>query len=179
MLQRIQDFDIAVLNFINSYCHNPVLDRIMPLITYLGDMGFVWVIISVVLLANKKYRRTGIMVICALIMASLLGDGIIKNLIQRPRPCVDIPAFKLLIAKPLSYSFPSGHTATAFAATGVLAKAFEKYRIYIILLASMIAFSRMYLDVHYPTDIIGGIILGFFCSAMVNICSEKYLIGRE
>lgn len=180
MFLRIQSFDTAVLNFINSYFHNSVLDRIMPLITYIGNMGLIWIIISVVLLVNKKYRKTGIMVIGTLIMASVLGEGIIKHLVQRPRPCVDIPAFKLLIAKPLSYSFPSGHTTSSFAAAGILMKEFKRYRIYIILLASMIAFSRLYLDVHYPTDIIGGIILGLLCSIIANFLVTRYLpISRQ
>lgn len=176
MFQRIQNFDTATLDFINKYSHNALLDMIMPLITSLGNMGLIWVIISLILLINKRHRKTGIMVLGSLLIASALGEGIVKHLVQRLRPCADIPAYKLLITKPLTYSFPSGHTASAFAAAGILLREFRQYRAYIISLASLIAFSRMYLYVHYPSDIIGGILLGLFCSWVVWTLGKRYRI---
>ncbi|AHF06084.1 phosphatase PAP2 family protein [Desulfitobacterium metallireducens] len=162
----IQSFDWGFLNFINNF-HNPFMDQLMIILTFLGNLGLIWILIAVGLLFLPQYRKVGFMVICALILSSILGDELLKNLIQRPRPFVADPAAQLLITKPLSYSFPSGHTASAFAAAGILAKMVKKYRGYVIALASLIAFSRMYLFVHYPTDIIGGIIVGLFSSKIV------------
>jgi undecaprenyl-diphosphatase len=121
---------------------------------------------------TPKYRKVGILTICALILSSILGEGLIKHLVKRPRPFIADPAVQLLIAKPLSYSFPSGHTTSAFAAAGIIVKMVKRYRAYVITLALLIAFSRMYLFVHYPTDIVGGIILGLVCSKIVIYFSK-------
>ena len=107
------------------------------------------------------------MALGALILSTILGEGILKHVVQRVRPSEDIPAVNLLIAKPLSYSFPSGHTASSFAVAGVLAKYFKDYAIEFLGLASLIAFSRLYLYVHYPTDVLAGIILGLICSRII------------
>lgn len=179
MFQGIQNFDVTVLDFILKYGHNAWLDRIMPAITWLGNMGLIWIAVSVMLLINKRHRKTGILVLASLIIATTLGEGIIKSWVQRPRPFADIPVYKLLISKPLTYSFPSGHTASSFAATGILWRDFRKYRGYILVGASLIAFSRLYLYVHYPSDIIGGIALGLFCSWIVRMLGKKIPILKE
>ncbi len=179
MFQRIQNYDAMILDFICKYSHNTLLDRIMPIITSLGNMGLIWVAISIILLTNKRYRKTGIMVLGSLLITSILGEGIIKYLVQRPRPCVDIPVCKLLISKPLTYSFPSGHTASSFAAAGILMREFRQYRAYIIIGASLIAFSRLYLYVHYPSDIIGGIALGLFCAWLMWTLGKKTIMLKE
>lgn len=179
MFQYIQKLDTTVLDFIRSHFHSPLLDIIMPIITSLGNTGLVWIGISVILLIGKKHRKAGVMVICSLILVTILGEGIIKHLVQRPRPCADIPASQLLIRKPLDFSFPSGHTASAFAAAGILLREFRQYRVYIIVLASLIAFSRMYLYVHYPTDIIGGIVLSLLCAWLVWISGKKHGMPGE
>lgn len=167
MLALLQNLDINILNFISNHFHNSILDKIMPVITILGNNGMIWIILSLPLLISKKYRHVGFMAIGALLLSYLLGEGILKHLVQRSRPFVNLPAMDLLIAKPLSYSFPSGHTASSFAAVGILWREFKRYRIYMVTLAALIAFSRMYLYVHYPTDILGGILLGLACSWIV------------
>lgn len=179
MIQGIQNFDVTVLDFILKYGHNAWLDRIMPAITWLGNMGLIWIAVAVLLFINKRHRKTGIMVLVSLIIAAIVGEGIIKHLVQRPRPFVDIPAYKLLISKPLTYSFPSGHTASSFAAAGILWRELRKYRAYILAGASLIAFSRLYLFVHYPSDIIGGIALGLFCSWLVWTLGKKIPALKE
>jgi undecaprenyl-diphosphatase len=139
----------------------------MPIITSLGNMGLIWIIIALVLIFNKKYRDVGIMIIASFILTSIIGEGILKNLVQRLRPFIDIPTINLLISKPTSYSFPSGHTASSFAVAGIIFSTLKKFRIPAIILASLIAFSRMYLLVHYPSDILGGILLGIICFKIV------------
>jgi undecaprenyl-diphosphatase len=179
MFQRVQNFDVMVLDFILKFVHKPLLDRIMPAITWLGNMGLVWIAISVILLINKRHRKTEIMVLASMIIAAIFGEGMIKPLVQRPRPFVDITVYKLLISEPLTYSFPSGHTASSFAAAGILWREFRKYRVYIIAGASLIAFSRLYLYVHYPCDIIGGIALGLFCSWIVLVLGKNIPVLKE
>lgn len=94
---------------------------------------------------------------------TILGEGILKHIVGRLRPSNEILNSSGLISKPLSYSFPSGHTASAFAAAGILAKYFKKYSALIFTLAVLIAFSRLYLYVHYPTDVLAGLFLGLIC----------------
>lgn len=170
----LKAFDLTVLNFIYNNMHGNVLDRIMVIVTSLGDMGLVWIALSAILICMPKYRRAGILTIGAVLLCTALGEGIIKHLVERPRPFLSVPAVNMLISKPLTYSFPSGHTATAFAAAGVLSCMLKRYRVYFFSLAALIAFSRMYLYVHYPTDILAGIILGIISSKLVLYLSDFY-----
>jgi len=149
------------------------MDKVMVLATYLGNGAIIWIIISVILISNKKYRKVGFMALSALILSAILGDEILKNVFRRVRPSDTIATMNLLITRPLSYSFPSGHTMSSFAVAGVLAKCFKKYAIEFISLASLIAFSRVYLYVHYPTDVLAGAILGLMCSAIVIYLFNK------
>lgn len=167
MMSLLQRLDSSILVLIKNNMHSFTMDKIMVITTSLGDLGFIWLLIAALLIINKKYRNVGIMAIVALILATVLGEGILKHLVHRIRPSVDIPAINLLIEKPLSYSFPSGHTASSFAAAGVLAKYLKKYSLVFLGLASLIAFSRLYLYVHYPSDVLAGIILGLLCSKLV------------
>lgn len=175
MLSIIQQIDIYILNFIQDYLHNPIADKVMIYITMIGDKGLVWIIISLWLIAYKKYRKVGLMTLSALLLSALLGDVILKNIIQRERPFMYLDNVDLLIPPPSSFSFPSGHTAASFAAAGILAESFKKYAAPIFTLASLIAFSRLYLYVHYPTDIMGGIILGLICANWVRRFFNKVL----
>lgn len=167
MLKTLQNIDVTLLKFIQDNLQNPILDKIMPLVTYLGDGGVVWIVISIILLINKKCRAIGLMCVLALVLNTIVGEGILKNLFQRPRPFVDMPTINLLISKPTSYSFPSGHTSTAFAAIGILASQFKRYKMLLITIAVLMAFSRLYLFVHYPFDIVVGIVQGLICAKIV------------
>jgi undecaprenyl-diphosphatase len=167
MLKGLENLDLGALKFIHDFSQNYFFDKIMPVITSLGNMGLIWIIIALILVFNKRHRDVGIMIIAALILTSIIGEGILKHLIQRPRPFIAIPTVHLLIAKPMSYSFPSGHTASSFAAAGIIFSTLKKFRIHATILAATIAFSRMYLFVHYPLDILGGIVLGLLCSKIV------------
>lgn len=164
VISLIQNLDNSILLYIKNNMHGHILDKAMVIITSLGNGGSIWIMIAVLLIINKRYRKIGFMVLGALILSTILGEGILKHIVQRTRPSADIPAVNLLISKPLSYSFPSGHTTSSFAVAGVLAKYFKKYAFIFWGLASLIAFSRLYLYVHYPTDVLAGIILGVICS---------------
>lgn len=173
----IMNIDKSIIEFVRDYLHNPFLDKIMPFITSLGNIGLIWIIISIILLMSKKYRKAGILVICSLIINAVLGELVLKNIIRRPRPFMEISNINLLIPKPITYSFPSGHTASSFAAIGALFKTIDNKMILIpvVILGLLIAFSRLYLMVHYPSDILGGIILGLISAKLASM----YLQSRE
>ncbi|WP_066625103.1 phosphatase PAP2 family protein [Clostridium magnum] len=173
-MSLIQNVDNSILLYIKNNMHEPNMDKAMVAFTTLGNAGTIWIVIAVLLIVNKKYRKIGFMALGALVLCTILGEGILKHVVQRIRPSADISAVNLLIPKPLSYSFPSGHTASSFAVAGVLAKYFKKYAPGFWILASLIAFSRLYLYVHYPTDILGGIILGVISSNVVIYMFSKF-----
>lgn len=165
-MQHILDFDWAVFQFVEKYLWGPFLDVLMPFITRLGDGGIIWIVLALVLLFFKKYRKFGLMMITGLLISLLINDNILKPFISRTRP-FELEAWKgmfnypQLIERPHSLSFPSGHTSSSFAAAVVLIFTGKK-RIYIppLILAFLIAFSRIYVHVHYCTDVLAGMVVG-------------------
>lgn len=152
--------EIEILNLIQSI-RTPLLDIFMSNITKLGNAGIVWILLTIVLLLIPKTRKSGLILAVALIVDLILCNGILKPLIARIRPFDVNTTIQLIIAKPHDDSFPSGHTAASFTAVMALYLAGEKklWKVSLVL-AVLIAFSRLYLYVHYPTDVLGGIITG-------------------
>ena len=152
--------EIHILDMIQNL-RTPIGDVVVPLITRLGDAGIIWIILTVLLLIIPKTRKTGVIMMAALLVDVLLCNVFIKNLVARTRPFDVNTAVQLLVAKPRDYSFPSGHTAASFASVTALYLAGEKkmWKAALVL-AVLIALSRLYLYVHYPTDIIGGVVFG-------------------
>lgn len=152
--------EIQILDWIQNI-RTPFGDIIFPIISWLGNAGLIWIALTIVLLVMKKTRRSGLIMALALIADLILCNGILKNLVARTRPFDINTAVNLLIEKPVDYSFPSGHTAASFAAVTALYLAGEK-KLWkpALVLSILIAFTRMYLYVHYPTDILGGIAVG-------------------
>ena len=154
----------------------PVGDQVMCFITSLGNGGMIWIALGVLMLLIPRTRKSGLVVLTALVLDLILCNGILKHLFARVRPCDVNTVIQLLIPRPTDYSFPSGHTAAAFAATSALFFAGEK-KLWkpALILAVLIAFSRLYLYVHYPTDILGGMIIGTACGYMGMWCVEHIL----
>lgn len=160
--------EISILDWIQSM-RTPIGDAVMPLITRLGDAGMIWILLSVVLLLIPRTRKSGAVLAAALCVDVVLCNGILKNLFRRIRPCDVKTSIQLLVARPVDFSFPSGHTAASFAAAAAFYFAGErKLWIPALVLAVFIAFSRLYLYVHYPTDILGGIAVGIFAGYAGN-----------
>lgn len=146
----------------------------MRFVTSLGNFSIAWVMLALVLILIPKTRKIGFVVMAAVILDSVLCNVILKNIFLRPRPCDVNTAIKLLIPRPLGYSFPSGHTSASFAAVSALYFSGEnKIWKAALALAILIAFSRMYLYVHYPTDVLGGILVGLFCGYVGKACFDK------
>lgn len=166
------NLDWSILQSIQSLT-NPVLDLVMPKITLLGNGGAIWLVSGGALLATKKYRRWGVLVLAGLAVGVLTGNLLLKPLIARPRPCWPDPSVKLLIANPTDYSFPSGHTLSSVIAATVLAKANRKFGLIAIPLAALIAFSRLYLYVHFPSDVLGAAALGIVIGLSVCAAGKR------
>lgn len=178
MINYLQTVDVKILSFINNKLHHRTLDKIMPLITALGNGGIVWLAMSLYFISNVNYRAQGYMIIAALTLTTIIGEGIIKHIIRRTRPLINMLERKLLISKPLTYSFPSGHAASSFAAAGIFIAMDNKLSVLVLILASLIAFSRIYLNVHYPTDVLIGAVLGLICSKIVITMYHSEIIGN-
>ncbi len=179
--------EIEILNFIQGF-RTPFGDRIMCFFTTLGDYGILWIVLGVLLLLIPKTRKTGWIVVVALILELIVCNGILKNAVARVRPCDVNTAIQLLIPRPEDYSFPSGHTVASFAVMTALFtskdKTVRKIAVLSAILAVLIAFSRLYLYVHYPTDVLGGILIGILCGLaaawLVNRCYDSAKIkGKE
>lgn len=168
--------EFSILDFLQTL-HTPLLDKIMILFTHLGDQGFIWVCLTLVLLLIPKTRKIGVILLISLILDTLVCNVLLKNIFMRPRPCTINPDVSLLISKPQDYSFPSGHTAASFTIVSVLWLLKQK-KLFIIslIVACLIAFSRMYLYVHFPSDIIGGIFVGVLCGFISYLISFKISI---
>ena len=164
----INNFDIGILNFIRDNLSSPFMDKFMTFITYLGDNGAIWIAIGIILLIQRKYRKIGLVLLLGLLLNAILGEVIIKNIVQRPRVFNTYPDINIIIKGPTSFSFPSGHTASSFVAAAILGYYIKDIKYIVYCFAALIAFSRLYLYVHYPTDIIGGILLGTI-SAIITI----------
>ncbi len=170
-------FDLPILDWIQLHMANPFLDFIMPWITLLGDAGIFWIAVAVILLFTKKYRKIGLGMGFALIMGLVVCNMILKPAVGRPRP-YDLQAdmgviINLIIEKQHDFSFPSGHTIASFEACTVLLLGNRKMGIPATILAILIAFSRMYLYVHYPTDVIASIILGTIFGIIGYLLANK------
>lgn len=174
MLEFVYNVDFYILDLINKYFSCRALDVIMPAITSLGNAGIIWIILSVLCLLSKRYRKTGIVLAVGLILGLIIGNLCLKNIFARLRPFQIKEGIDLLIAAPKDFSFPSGHTLASFISATVLSIRHKKSRAYVIVLASLIAFSRLYLYVHFPSDVIGGIVLGVIIGFTSNKLIEKF-----
>jgi len=158
--------ELQILDVLQTI-HNPVLDTIMCAITRLGDAGIIWILLCIVLLILPKTRKSGVVLMAALLVDLVVCNVILKPLVHRIRPFDVKTGIELLVKRPTDYSFPSGHTAASVASVMALYLAGEK-KIWVpaLVLAVLIAFSRLYLYVHYPTDVLGGMIIGIGAGAM-------------
>ena len=177
-METLLNIDGGLLLLIQEYVRTPLLDKIMIFITSLGNGGMIWIAATILLLIPKKTRKVGIMSGVALLGSLIINNHIIKNIVQRPRPFVTFTDLQILIPTPSEFSFPSGHTASSFAAAGVFYSNLpKKFGVPAVILAGLIGLSRLYVGVHYPTDVIAGIVMGillsFMAERLVNFVSKK------
>jgi undecaprenyl-diphosphatase len=171
-------FDLPILDWIAAHLRCGFLDRLMPAITRLGDAGILWILLAALFLCLPKYRKAGLTMAVSLLVGLLICNVTLKPLVARIRPFdyqllhfgKEIP---LLIPKPQDFSFPSGHTNASFAAAMALLLYHRKAGIPAMILAFLIAFSRLYLYVHYPTDVLTSVLLGVGVAYLANFLVNK------
>ncbi|MCL1831409.1 MAG: phosphatase PAP2 family protein [Oscillospiraceae bacterium] len=151
---------MRIVEFIQKNVRGDLLDKVMVVTTKLGDKGAAWVLTALLLIATKKHRPIGVAMLVALIFGVLISEVLMKPLVGRARPCAENPDVALLIKRPRGYSFPSSHALVSFAAAAVVYCADKRWGLAAFVLAATIAFSRVYLYVHYLSDIIAGAFLG-------------------
>ena len=151
--------ELPILFWIREHLTNPFLDAVMPYISSLARTGEVWILLALILVCFKKTRKAGVAMGLAMACGYLIGNMGMKNLFARTRP-YDVAEVELLVAKLHDFSFPSGHTLVSFEAATALTVYHRRWGVAALVLAALIAYSRLYLFVHYPTDVVAGALLG-------------------
>ncbi len=164
--------EFSILDFIQNTFSCGFMDAIMPAVSFLGNAGWIWILAGVSMAIIPKTRKIGITVCIALLLSLIICNLTLKPIVNRIRPYDIKEGIELLITKPHDASFPSGHSSASFAAAVATVFYNKKIGIPAMVLAALIAFSRLYLYVHFPTDVLGGIILGSLCGV------GAYFIGK-
>ena len=191
ILQSIQQLDGEILLLIQRYLRTDMLTPFMKSVTFLGNGGWFWIVLCILMVVfaktlGEKYPikngncswavigKAGWYGLLSMGVGALITNVCLKNLVARTRPYEVVEGLVPLISKPTDYSFPSGHTCASFACTLVLYRILpKKYGVPAVLLAALIAFSRLYVGVHYPTDVLGGLAVGIFSSCLVLWIGKK------
>lgn len=155
----LNETELPILWWIREHLTHPFLDTVMPYISSLAHSGEFWILLALILLCFKKTRKAGMAMGIAMACGYLIGNMGMKNLFARTRP-YDMTEVELLVAKLHDFSFPSGHTLVSFEAATALTVYHRRWGIAALALATVIALSRLYLFVHYPTDVLAGALLG-------------------
>ena len=183
MLEWLSSVDITVFFFINHTLSNPILDWLMPALT---DLNKRWEAIVVVALlwtwlmikGGKTGRVAGILLVISIIIGDQLSSSVVKHLVARLRPCQVLHGVRMLVDCGSGYSFPSSHAVNNFAGATILSHFYRKYSWGWFSLASLIALTRPYVGVHYPSDVLGGALIGWGCAfgviAAWNLVEKKY-----
>jgi undecaprenyl-diphosphatase len=168
-LEFLQKVDTWLFYFGNITLQNPLFDWLMPFITEKYHWFPVWGLLAVWLLwkGGRQGRIMVLLIIPIIFLSDQIASHVIKPLFARPRPCITLPDVHLLTNKKTSFSFPSSHAANFFAAAAFFSYFFRKYRWWFFAIATMVAYSRIYIGIHYPFDAIAGAFLGIFCAYLI------------
>ena len=161
-MEAIFNFDSSILLWIQDNLRSDVVTPVMKVITHLGDKGILWILITLALLAFRKTRRLGIMCGLAMTIGLVVTNLVIKNWVARVRPYEVIPGLNCIVGLADDFSFPSGHTTNSLACGWVLFRRAPKkwWRVTALVMAILISLSRLYVGIHYPTDVLGGAVIG-------------------
>ena len=167
LLDKLEGMDVAILLFVQEHIRTEWLSLILKPITHLGDKGLFWIILGIILLIPKRTRRAAAMAIFAMGLGAALSQVWIKPAVARIRPYELYEVYSLVGPVP-EYSFPSGHACSSFCSALVYLKTLDRpYGMLTVILAALIAFSRVYVGVHYPTDILGGFLISVLSSVVI------------
>ncbi|MCQ2514975.1 MAG: phosphatase PAP2 family protein [Ruminococcus sp.] len=173
IFDALKPFDTFILDFIQNSIKCSFMDYFMSILSFISYDGLIWVVLAVFLLFFKKSRKTGLMIIVALVLGFVICELGLKHIVMRPRPFTLNPDIILIIKQPSGSSFPSWHSCSSFVAATILLKYDKKIGIPATIIALLIVFSRLYCYVHYPTDVTAGIIIGILCAIIVMVAFKK------
>lgn len=176
MLDWLLTLEGGVLLWIQEHLRTAVMDKIVTAFTSLGNAGILFIAVGIILLCFKKTRRLGVTTLVALIVGALCTNVVLKPLVARPRPWTQVEGLLPLLTEH-DYSFPSGHTTAAFAfASGVCFAPSKKWMKWTAMaVALLMCLSRLYVGVHYPTDVIGGVVIGLLAGWLANLVVRTLL----
>ncbi len=168
------NIDGQILLFIQEYVRNTICDIFFKTITHLGDAGIFWIVLTIVLLCFRQTRKAGIYSACGLLASLVVNNLILKNLVGRIRPYELVEGLQCIVAPAIDDSFPSGHTGASFAsAVSMYRQLPRRFAVILIVLASLIALSRLYVGIHYPTDVLGGLVTGIGIGLLANVVGDR------
>lgn len=170
-LEAVTTWDASVITAIYENVHSAFLTMFFRIVTLLGEGGIFWIAVAVILLFFKKTRRSGICIGASLLIGVIVGNGIIKNVVARPRPYDAIEGIESVVSHLSDYSFPSGHSLCCFEAATALAMNRTRWAIPAYVGAVLVAVSRLFLFVHYPTDVICGALLGVLFGVLGSLAA--------
>ena len=173
-MEFIQQLDLSILLFIQEHLRFAWMNGFWEFITHFGDGGIFWIVLTLALMIPKKTRKAGMVAGCSLLLGFLITNVTLKPLVDRVRPYnysdVIIPLGRI----PVESSFPSGHTCVSFACALIYVRMLpKKCGISLLVLAVLISLSRLYLCVHFPTDVLGGFLVALFSSMLVYGCYQQ------
>ncbi|MDY3691091.1 MAG: phosphatase PAP2 family protein [Dysosmobacter sp.] len=171
--------ELFILDWIQAHLRCGFLDAVLPIISWTANHGEIWILLALALVLRKSSRRQGWTVALALVLDLVCCNLLLKPLIGRVRPFAVNPAVELLVSPPLDASFPSGHTAASFTAVFALRGSGSPLWKPALAVAVLIAFSRLYLYVHWPSDVLGGALLGAFLGWAAARASDQVSAGLE
>lgn len=179
-MDSIYNIDFAILDALQKI-HNPVLNVILAFFTYIGEGGIVWIAFALVLLffKDKQKKKISAAVLLSLILEVIFNEKIIKHIVKRPRPFTLHPNIDTIVHRPGSFSFPSGHSCCAFAAATAVFMFDKRLGIFCYITAALIAFSRNYFYIHYPTDVLCGAVLGVILGIISAVIIKAVMNSRE
>lgn len=172
------EWEFYILDYIHKYFSNPIMDIVMKFVSFLGSFGIIWIVITIILLCTKKHRTLGRSMTVNLAVNLVACNLIIKPIVARLRPFEFNQSIELLVSAPMDPSFPSGHTLFAFAAATIIFIYNKKVGWLMYLFACIMGFSRLYLYVHFPTDVVFGAFLGVLL-AIVSHFLEKLIFSEK
>ncbi len=177
MLESLLQLDGAILLWIQEHVRQDFLSPVVKFITHLGDAGWCWILLAVILLIVKKTRKIGLVTAVSLLSSYVVNNLILKNLVARVRPYEAVDGLQRIIEAQSDFSFPSGHSASSFAAAVIIFMLCpRKYGVPALVLAFLIALSRLYVGVHYPTDVLTGVISGTVIAVIVCTVYKKKFV---
>lgn len=181
MEELLVNLEGPILLWIQEYIRNEWLTPVMTFITHLGDSGFIWIVLTLACLIWARTRRVGILMLFSLLLNTLANNIILKNMLARTRPYEVVQGLIRIIEAQSDFSFPSGHTGCSFAAAVVIFMMCpRRYGIPAMTLAVLISLSRLYVGVHFPTDVLCGGLIG--TAAAVFVCRfyrKKFAPAQE